>query len=77
MADLKKRKPVKDKPVLKEYEFIWTGKDKARRNATGTILALDEKIVRIELRKQGINVVSIKKKPQSLFSKRASKNHPC
>lgn len=73
MADLKKAKITKDKPVIKEYEFVWTGKDKARRNATGTTLAPDEKTVRAELRRQGINVTSIKKKSQSLFGSRAQK----
>lgn len=74
MADLKKGKnDLKEKSVIKEFEFVWKGKDKARRNATGSILAPDEKTVRSELRRQGINVTHVKKKSGALFSARAPK----
>ena len=72
MADLKKEKA----PPLKEYEFAWIGKDKARRKATGIIFATDEKKVHAELRKQGINVTKVRKKNASLFSKRIQKILP-
>lgn len=72
MADLKKEKVA----PLKEYEFAWTGKDKARRKATGIIFAADEKGVHAELRRQGINVTKIRKKSTSLFSKRIQKVQP-
>lgn len=72
MADLKKEKVA----PLKEYEFAWTGKDKARRKATGIIFAADEKGVHAELRRQGINVTKIRKKSASLFSKRIQKVQP-
>jgi type IV pilus assembly protein PilC len=72
MADLKKEKAA----PLKEYEFAWTGKDKARRKATGIIFAADEKGVHAELRRQGINVTKIRKKSASLFSKRIQKVQP-
>ncbi|MDD2865230.1 MAG: type II secretion system F family protein [Methylococcales bacterium] len=72
MADLKKEKAT----PLKEYEFAWIGKDKARRKATGIIFATDEKKVHAELRKQGINVTKVRKKNASLFSKRIQKILP-
>jgi len=68
MATLKK-----EKIVLKEFEFAWTGKDKARRNVSGVVSAVDEKAARNELRRQNINVTRIKKKSASLFSTRAQK----
>lgn len=43
-------------------EFIWKGKDKTRKEFSGNIYALDEKSVRIELRRQGINASRIYKK---------------
>jgi type IV pilus assembly protein PilC len=73
MADLKKEKA---KTLAKESEFTWVGKDKARRNTSGTIFAADEKAGRIELRKQGINVTKIRKKGATLFSKRTQKITP-
>jgi type IV pilus assembly protein PilC len=71
MADLKK-----EKLIIKESEFAWVGKDKARRNMSGVIAAIDEKTARAELRRQSISVSRIKKKPQSLFSKRVQKITP-
>ena len=58
---------------VKEIEFIWTGKDKYRRKASGDIFAVDEKAAHVELRRRGINVTHLKKKPQSLFSKKIQK----
>lgn len=71
MADLKKTTPP-----LKEFEFAWTGKDKARLNTSGNVFATDEKSARAELRRQGINVTKIRKKSSSLFTKRIQKILP-
>ncbi|MDT8406709.1 MAG: type II secretion system F family protein [Methylococcales bacterium] len=49
-------------------DFVWIGKDKNGGKINGEIAALSEMVARTELRKQGIRVVSIKKKPKPLFS---------
>lgn len=72
MAELKN----KSKNTLKEITFVWSGIDRNRRKASGELFALDEKMARAELRRQGINVSRLKKKEASLFSKRAPKIIP-
>ena len=77
MADLKKRiEKEKEKKITKETEFAWSGKDKMRRNVSGVIIMTDEKLARIELRRQGINITRIKKKAAPLFGKRMQKITP-
>lgn len=72
MAALK----TKTKNIFKEKIFIWSGNDKNRRKVSGELIAFDEKAARVELRRQGINVSRLKKKENSLFSKRAPKITP-
>jgi type IV pilus assembly protein PilC len=51
----------KDKEVAKQYNFAWTGKDKAGKVVKGEVRAGGESTVAANLRRQGIQVQSIKK----------------
>ncbi len=57
-------------------EFIWQGKDKTGNKTTGEISAKSETIARADLRKMGIRIISIKKKPKPLFGKRTQSISP-
>ena len=52
-----------------QIDFTWKGKDKQRKVITGEITAYSLTAGRAELRRQGIRIISIKKKPKSLFTK--------
>ena len=54
------------KPVEK-IEFTYQGTDRKGKRVTGEIFALNETLAKGALRKQGINPLRIKKKPQPLF----------
>ncbi|MEI7838885.1 MAG: type II secretion system F family protein [Methylococcaceae bacterium] len=71
MADLKNQKVG-----AKEIEFIWAGKDRHRHPVSGELMALDEKSARSELRRRGVLITRLKKKPQPIFTKRAPKITP-
>ncbi len=58
---------------IAQIDFVWTGKDKKGSTARGEISSLSEIVARTELRKQGIRVISIKKKPKLLFAAGAKK----
>ncbi|EED36138.1 type IV pilus biogenesis protein PilC [Luminiphilus syltensis NOR5-1B] len=47
--------------------FVWKGTDKQRRNMQGEIVASSLAIAKAQLRKQGVAVKSVKKKPKPLF----------
>jgi type IV pilus assembly protein PilC len=49
------------KPTVKEFIFMWTGKDKAGKIIRGESRAVGEAQVNSMLRRQGIKVDSIKK----------------
>ena len=68
MADLKKQKVA-----VKESEFVWSGKDRNRHPVSGQLTAMDDKAARVELRRRGVLVTRLKKKPQPLFTKRVPK----
>ncbi len=53
-----------------QIDFTWKGKDRKGKVINGEIAALSETVGRAELRRQGVRVISIRKKPKSLFSKR-------
>ena len=55
---------------LEQIDFVWAGKDKAGNKTGGELSAMSEAIARTDLRKRGIRVLKIKKKPKSLFSAR-------
>src|SRR3954469_14300514 len=54
----------KDKEVAKQYNFAWTGKDKSGKVIKGEVRAGGESTVAANLRRQGIQVQSIKKVSQ-------------
>lgn len=56
-----------------QIDFIWQGKDKNGAKTSGEISTKSEAIARSELRRSGIRVISIKKKPKSLFSEKVRK----
>jgi type IV pilus assembly protein PilC len=58
---------------IEQLDFIWDGKDKANNRTKGEITAKSETVARTELRRQGIRVISIKKKPKPLFGARVQK----
>ncbi len=63
-----------EKPTNKNtdrIDFVWQGKDKSGIKTSGEIAAKSETIARSELRRSGIRVISIKKKPKPLFTARA------
>lgn len=53
------------KTQVKEFNFSWEGKDKNGKVLKGEIRGAGEAIVRTNLRRQGINVSSVKKRSQS------------
>lgn len=58
---------------IEQIDFIWDGKDKANNRTKGEITAKSETLARTELRRLGIRVISIKKKPKPLFGARVQK----
>ncbi len=52
-----------------QLDYIWKGKDKQGKLVSGEIIAYSDTVGRVELRRQGIRVISIKKKPKALFTK--------
>jgi type IV pilus assembly protein PilC len=53
------------RPGVKEYNFSWTGTDKAGKTVRGDIKAVAEEQVSATLRRQGIKVTSVKKQKLS------------
>ncbi len=52
-------------------DFIWEGFDKQKEKTKGEISAANEAVARTELRKLGVRIIKIKRKPKPLFTKRA------
>ncbi|MFO1419129.1 MAG: type II secretion system F family protein [Methylotetracoccus sp.] len=50
--------------------FVWEGADAKGARVKGEVTARSEALVRADLRRQGIKVVKVKKKPKPLFTKR-------
>lgn len=53
---------------LQQIDFVWKGRNKAGNKTGGQIRAKNAIIARTNLRKTGIRVLSIKKKPKPLFT---------
>lgn len=53
--------------------FVWEGTDQRGARTQGELSARTELVARAELRRQGIRVVKIRKKPMALFSARPKK----
>lgn len=52
-------------PAIKEFTFLWEGKDRGGKTVRGEMRAAGENLVRSTLRRQGINVVRVKKQRMS------------
>jgi type IV pilus assembly protein PilC len=55
-----------EKPEL--IDFIWDGIDKGGKKTKGEIIAKNETAARADLRRLGVRVIKIKKKPKPLFA---------
>jgi len=53
-----------------QIDFVWEGKDKSGNKTSGELSARSETIARADIRKMGIRVIKIKKKPKPLFTKK-------
>ena len=53
-------------------DYIWDGKDKTGNKTKGEVSAKSESVARADLRRSGIRVLKIKKKPKPLFASKAS-----
>ncbi len=56
--------------AAKIQTYIWTGKDRAGKVAKGELHVTNQAIAKAQLRKQGIAIKSVKRKPKPLFSPR-------
>ncbi|MDQ7090047.1 MAG: type II secretion system F family protein [Methylococcales bacterium] len=61
---------AEDEPI----DFVYKGKDKKGAAVKGDITAISEAAAKMELRKLGVRVLTLKKKPKSIFS--AAKGKP-
>ena len=61
---------------VEQIDFLWDGKDKGGNRTKGEIAAKSETIARTELRKMGIRIIGIKKKPKPLLGARMQKITP-
>lgn len=59
----KQRKDKEEEPV-----FTWEGTDKRNKRVKGEMRGPNANIIKVELRRQGIMPLKVKKKPKSLFS---------
>lgn len=50
-----------------QIDFVWEGKDSSGNKTGGEISALSELIARSDVRKMGVRILKIKKKPKPLF----------
>lgn len=56
------------KKAIEKVEFTYQGTNRGGGKVKGEIFALSDALAKNELRKQGINPIKVRKKPQSLFS---------
>ena len=57
---------------VEQIDFLWEGKDKSGNKTKGDISSKSETVARTELRRMGISVKKIKKKPKALFKSKAT-----
>jgi type IV pilus assembly protein PilC len=53
--------------------FLWQGRDKRGTKLKGQLIATNPNLVRADLRRQGINPITVKKKPKPLFGSAGSR----
>jgi len=66
-AAAKSQGAAKPPPKKKEDMFVWEGTDKKGEKRNGEFTAASEVAAKAVLRKQGIKITKLKKKPKSLF----------
>ena len=57
---------------VEQIDFLWEGKDKSGNKTKGDISSKSETVARTELRRMGISVKKIKKKPKALFKSKST-----
>ncbi|MGR9073164.1 MAG: type II secretion system F family protein [Gammaproteobacteria bacterium] len=57
-------------------DYVWQGTDKAGNRTKGEVTARNETVARSDLRKLGVRVIKIKKKPKDLLGNRKKKITP-
>jgi type IV pilus assembly protein PilC len=62
---------------IKESVFAWEGKDKTGKTVRGELRAGGEAVVNVTLRRQGIMVTKVKKKPTARARKSPTRTSPC
>ena len=65
------------KKPAEKVEYLYEGTDRQGKRVKGEIFALNDALAKGDLRKQGINPLRVKKKPQPLLGKKQKKNLPC
>ena len=63
-------KKASSKAPTKLHTYIWEGKDRAGKADKGEVQVPSQAMAKAQLRKQGITVKTVKRKPKSLFSPR-------
>lgn len=56
--------------ISTQIDFVWQGKDKSGVKTNGEISAKSEAVARSDLRRSGVRIISIKKKPKPLFTQK-------
>ena len=62
--------------AVKSVMFVWEGRDRAGRKVKGEMSGTSDALVKAMLRRQGINPLRVKKKPQPLFGGGGKKIKP-
>ena len=60
------------KAAVKEATFLWQGTNREGSRVKGQMQSFNDSLVKVQLRKQGINPISVRKKSE-LFGKRKKK----
>ena len=63
--------------AIKSDIFTWSGTDKTGRSTKGEIQAVSQAMAKAQLRRQGINTRSVRKKPKPLFGGQGKPINAC
>lgn len=74
--DARKTRSKKITPVKKRYAYTWQGVNRKGKKVSGELQAESASALKIELRRQGINVLKSKRKSTGLFAFREAKIKP-
>jgi len=72
----KAAKVAKTNKQAKPTVFVWEGVDRRGNRVKGDLRAANAALAQADLRRQGVNPLKVRKKPQSLFSNRKRKITP-